>query len=222
MRNNAYPVIFAGIIACSTNSYAMLVESNATEPVKGHPPEYTTAGTIKYQDNNGNSVLDVGDTVTLDKPFVFFDPDQDVEQTPTYNWIVDGKKVASTETYTVQASDLGKSIQLELIPNTDPQITDPSTGTGVMSSNTLSVSAADEVLSISITGMSGVNSTPIVGDMLKANPTCTAACSTVNYRWQVEDASGSGNYVDIKGANSDTWAVTTSTQKRKIKVVASE
>ncbi|WP_367317239.1 ZirU family protein [Yersinia sp. 22-579] len=84
----------------------------------------------------------------------------------------------------------------------------------------LTISAGNTILSAAITGGTGTAGAPIVGDTLTATATCTKACDTVNYQWQVEDAVGSGQFTNITGATNQTWQVTTTTQKRKIQVEA--
>ena len=209
-------------LVLATDALAATVTSSATSPVTGHAPSLT-AGKITYADNNSNGVLDKGDEVKIDPNnlFVFSDVDGDTATAETYSWRVDGNEVGTGDTYIITDSDLGKSITLMVTPHTDPGITDPAEGTAIAAVDALKVSAADTILSVAITGGSGNAGSPVVSDTLTATPTCTKACGTINYQWQIEDASGSGKYVDITGATSNTWQVTTSTQKRKVQVVAS-
>ncbi|ECA1879247.1 ZirU family protein [Salmonella enterica] len=218
------------LIGMTTDALAGTVTSSATEPVTGHAPTLN-AGDIKYNDVNGNGVLDTGDTVEIDTAhdFVFTDVDGDTEIDRTYSWKVDGTEVATTKTYTIKTEDLGKTIELDVTPHTDATVTAPADGTAVTSTHDggqvggLPIAGGTDVITVTISGGSGVADTPVVGDMLAATPGCVNGSCPANltYKWQVEDGVGSGNYTDITGATNATWQVTTATQKRKIRVQVS-
>lgn len=215
MKNNALALLVTGLLT----GQAMAVTSTPTATVTGHAP-VLAAGKITYEDVNKNGVLDVGDIVKVDTAhdFIFSDADNDSQEPNTFSWKVGGKEVSTASTYTLQAADLGQTITLEETPHTSTASTDPAEGIATASQNTLTVSAEDEILSVDITGGSGVAGAPVVGDTLMATAACTAACGAMNYRWQVEDAVGSGKFVDIAGATSSSWQVTTATQKRRVQV----
>lgn len=64
---------------------------------------------------------------------------------------------------------------------------------------------------------------PVVGDTLVAVAMCSIAlCNGVsmNYQWEVESAVGSGVFIAIPGATSETLTVTGDLQKRTIRVVS--
>ncbi|HCR3448524.1 TPA: hypothetical protein ON570_002113 [Citrobacter werkmanii] len=182
-------------------------------------------GVISYTDNNGNGVLDTGDTVEISTPFTFTDSDGDTSIANTYSWKIDGTEVSTTDTYTIVAADLGKHITLEATPHTDPAITDPSVGVAVAAKadvtqggtgTDLPIAAGDEVIAVAVTG------NPVVGETLTATATCTTACGgKVDYQWQIEDAVGSGQFVDIAGANNSTYQPTKDDQRKAIRVKAS-
>lgn len=208
---------------------AATATSTPTATVTGHAPTLT-AGDIKYTDNNGDGVLDAGDTVLVDTAhdFTFTDADGDTETARTYSWKVDGHEVATSDTYIIDAGDLGKTITLDVTPHTDASITDPADGVAVTATHDggqaggLPIASGQDVVSVAITGGTGTSGAPIVGDTLTATPACAGGtCGAgITYKWQVEDGVGSGNYVDIGGATNSTWQVSTATQKRKIQVIA--
>lgn len=64
---------------------------------------------------------------------------------------------------------------------------------------------------------------PVVGDNLLAVAMCSIAlCNGIpmNYQWEVESSAGSGVFVAIPGATSETLTVTANLQKRAIRVVS--
>ncbi|WFW58463.1 ZirU family protein [Citrobacter freundii] len=215
------------ILGMSADALAATVTSSATATVTGHAPTLSP-GQITYEDKNSNGVLDTGDIVKVDSgnPFVFADVDGDTAVAETYSWQIGGTEVGANDSYTVKDTDLGKGVTLFVTPHTNPDITDPADGVAVQSTTAvgrpdLPIAGGDLVLSVTISGGTGAGGSPVVNDTLTANPTCTKACGTLNYQWQVEDSVGSGLFTDITGANNSTWQVTTSTQKRKIQVIVS-
>ncbi|EKN6178981.1 hypothetical protein WKA22_004148 [Yersinia enterocolitica] len=218
-KKNTLAAIIVGLLAGTAAAQALAITSAPTATVTGHAP-VLTAGQIIYEDKNSNGVLDTGDIVKIDAAhvFAFSDVDVDTQATDTYSWKVGGTEVATSATYTIVDADLGKSIMLTVTPHTNPAITDPAVGLPVDAVTALTISAGNTILSAAITGGTGTAGAPIVGDTLTATATCTKACDTVNYQWQVEDAVGSGQFTNITGATNQTWQVTTTTQKRKIQV----
>ncbi|HHL2712857.1 TPA: ZirU family protein [Yersinia enterocolitica] len=221
LKKNTLTAVIVGLLAGTAAAEALAITSAPTVTVKGHAP-VLTAGQIIYEDKNANGVLDIGDIVKIDvaHTFGFSDVDVDTQTADTYSWKVGGTEVATSATYTIVDADLGKSILLTVTPHTDPNITDPAVGLPVDAVTPLAISAGNTILSVTITGGTGTADAPIVGDTLTATATCTKACDTVNYQWQVEDAVGSGQFTNITGATNKTWQVTTVTQKRKIQVIA--
>ncbi|MCO5784693.1 invasin family protein, partial [Citrobacter sp. BR102] len=109
----------------------MAITSAPTGTVKGHVPSYNATGVI-FHDNNGNGVVDVGDTIVATGSG-FTDPDMDDEAPATFIWSRDGTVVSGVtgNTYTLGLADLGKKITVEATPTTDSAITDPYQGTPV-------------------------------------------------------------------------------------------
>lgn len=203
------------------------VTSIPTATVIGRAPTMA-APTVNYTDIDGNNLLTVGDTLTV-VDGAFDDLDGDAQIPSTYRWLVDGVEVATADTYSIGAGDAGKSITLFAVPRTDSAITDPWEGIEVAAAGgtadpdgngQIPVATDDALVSVAVSGyVSGT--TPQVGTLLTATPTCVVACGTVNYQWQIEDAIGSGNFVDIAGATSATYMPVKDDQKRMIQVVAS-
>lgn len=214
-------------VSLAVSSSVMAVTSSPTPTVKGHAPVYT-APVISYSDVNNNKVVDTGDLLTATEGS-FSDADGDTKVAPTWRWSNGTEDLGSNDSYTIRAADLGKIIQLFATPHTDASITDPADGDEVGggsagpigSSSAIAVVAGDEVLSVSITGI-GVSGFPLVGEELTAQATCTATCGPLNYQWQIEDAIGSGVYIDITGATSATYTPTKDNQKHKIQAVVNK
>lgn len=207
------------------------VISQETDTVKGRAPTLATA-TITGTPSGANSKWIAGDVLTA----VYTVADQD-NDTPdmaasdlTVQWTSDGVAVGSpgSKTYTIQASDAGKTITYQLVPHTDPTITDPFQGAVTTAASVgadgsggpggiVEPAGSDEIMSVAITGNA------LVSDTLTAVPTCVSACTgNITYQWQVETAVGSGTYTNIPGATSGTYSPTKDDQKRRIKVVASQ
>ncbi|EFH7843629.1 hypothetical protein GJ336_19725 [Escherichia coli] len=218
------------LLSMSVNAVAAIITSSATVPVTGHEPTLT-AGDITFEDTNTNGILDHGDVVKIDPnhDFAFSDADGDKPDTTTprlYSWKIGSSEVAKTETYTIQDKDLGQTITLFVTPQTDKNITEPFQGKPIQATvngiaGGLQISGSNDVINVVISGGTGVSGAPVVNDTLTATPTCTKACSVLNYQWQVEDSVNSGKYIDITGATNSTWNVTKETQKRKVQVVVS-
>jgi hypothetical protein len=217
---------------------ALAVVSTATPTVIGHVPVVTVAagGGIKVTDTNNNSVIDVGDQLIVDETaFTFTDPDQDVKSAYVYEWSVAGvvDKTATTGTYTIKASDLGKSISVKAVGRSDPLITDPSDAVPVVvkyvdnaalgitgTPTTLPVATAKTLATVTIEGMTAGK--PVVGTDLtvaaKLADGTDALPAQLNYKWQIESAKGSGTFVDIVGATSGTYKPGRTDQLKKIRV----
>lgn len=210
-------------LAAAENALSSPVTSATTTPVTGHAPTLS-AGEIDYGDANGNSKLDIGETVKIKTAGQFSDPDADDAIEPTYEWLADGNSIGSGNAYAITAAELGKVITLRVTPHTDPNVTEPADGSPTMYNGALSVVRQGELMAVTISG------SPIVSDTLTANAICIdasgseGACdaSAVSYQWQIEDSSGSSSFSDIQGVTSDTYQPTKSDQKKKIQVVVTE
>lgn len=110
-----------------TASSAMLILSFPPRPScpinryrKGRVPVITQS-TIVSADTNSNGVFDIGDVISISQQGAFSDPDGDAESQRTFQWQADGADIsgATSDTYTVTASDLGKKITVLVTPHTD-------------------------------------------------------------------------------------------------------
>lgn len=194
------------------------ITSSPTATVKGRAPTMTPS-TIASDDIAGNGLIDVGNTVTISVPGIFNDEDGDEPMPETYQWQADGADIAgaTSNTYTITASDLGKSITVLVTPHTDPDITDPAVGLPV-ASNTLAVVASGIVTDVAVTG--DVNGYPQVDSPLAVTATCAGgSCGTLTYQWQLETGQGTNTFSDISGATGNTYTPVRTDQKLKIQVV---
>ncbi|NDO81128.1 hypothetical protein CJP72_10230 [Citrobacter sp. NCU1] len=212
-------LVGSALLMMATDVQAITVASSPTATVVGHAPTLQ-AGQITFVDENKNGVLDTGDVVKIDDAhqFIFSDIDGDTPTNNTYSWKVDGKEVSTAGTYTIKDEDLNKSVGLEVTPHTDATSTDPAIGIATQATGNLPIVGGDTVTAVAITGGSGTAGAPVVKDTLKATPTCSKTCGTLNYQWRVETAVGSGEWEDITGATNATWVVTGGVQKRKVQV----
>lgn len=121
--------------------------------------------------------------------------------TVTYVWKVDDTVItsATSNTYTVQAADVGKVVQVT--------VTGTGNYTGTASAATAAVLASASVSGVSISTVSGA--APTVGDTLRA--TVSPAQATVSYQWLREGGA-------ISGATSDTYVITSADEGKKISV----
>lgn len=121
--------------------------------------------------------------------------------TVSYVWKVDDAKVsgATSNTYTVQASDVGKVVQVT--------VTGTGSYVGTASAATAAVMASSSVSGVSIATVSGA--APTVGDTLRA--TVSPAQATVNYQWLRNGGA-------ISGATEDTYELTSADEGKKISV----
>ncbi|WP_368565582.1 ZirU family protein [Pseudoxanthomonas sp. UTMC 1351] len=215
----------ASLAQAQTINPQAIVNSGPTGAVTGRAPVLASAD-ITFSATGQSGDLVVGDTLTA--TYVQTDPDldpADVAATEaTIQWQADGVDIAGATgmTYQIRAADAGKGIGFTLVPTTDSATTDPYVGVRTASSavspgegdGVVTVPGTDNLVSITITGSAIVDST------LTAVPACMTTCAAVDYQWQIEDAVGSGNYVDIAGATNGTYVVKRDEQKRKIQVVA--
>lgn len=165
----------------------------------------------------------IGDVLTATEG-TFADSDGDASAGPTWRWNDGATDLGHGDSYTISAGYLGKTIKLFAIPNTNPDVTDPAVDieVGGGTAAAVNIAAEDDVVSVAITGFDASTGFPIVGAALTAAPSCVGQCGTLNYQWQIEDNIGSGNYVNIKDATSDTYALGKEDQKRKIQVVVTK
>lgn len=199
---------------------ALAVTSTPTDTVKGRAPVLTES-TISSTDSNTNGIIDTGDVLTITTPGDFSDADQDAETQRTYQWLADNTPIngETSATYTVKATDLGKSISVQETPHTDPATTDPELGAPV-SSNALTVASSSAPASVVIDGF--VNGYPQVGTALTTTVTLADGSTGAanSYQWQIETSVGSGTYEDIPGATTNTYTPVGSEQKRRVRVIA--
>ncbi|MGP2543566.1 ZirU family protein [Yersinia sp. 2541 StPb PI] len=197
-----------------------LVTSIPTANVIGRAP-VVTQSTIVSDNANGNGLIDVGDTLSISTPGVFSDADGDAAIPETYQWRADGVDIpgATSNTYTIAAGDLGKTITVEVTPHTDPAITDPAVGLSV-ASNALTVIAGGTVTGVTVSGE--VGGYPQVDSALTATVTCAGGtCNGVTYQWQIETGQGTNTFIDISGATSNTYTPVRTDQRLRIQVVVS-
>lgn len=115
-----------------------------------------------------------------------------------YEWIVDGAVKGSSSTYTVDASDVGKAIQLRVTGNGNFRGSAISAATNKVVSNTL------------VTGVKLSTTAPVVGNTLSA--TITPADAKVAYAWKV------GGY---QVSNAATYTVTAADVGKQIELIVS-
>lgn len=212
--------------AVSASALAALT-STPTGAVIGRAPTMATP-TVNYTDNDANGLLTIGDTlIVVDGAITDLDGDMPIAS--GYIWVVDGEPSGVSGTYEIKAADVGKPIQVLTRPQTDPEITEPWFGMRIYSrggsadpdgDGVIRVENEGALLSVAVSGYVA-GTTPQVGTLLTATPTCVSTCGTITYQWQIEDAVGSGNFVDISGSNAATYMPVGGDQQRKIKVVAS-
>ncbi len=197
---------------------ALAILSEPTDTVKGRAPTLT-ASTIISADTNSNGVFDIGDVISISQQGTFSDPDGDAEGQKTYQWQADGADIsgATSDTYTITASDLGKKITVLITPHTDPAITDPDSGIAV-ASNALTAASASTPVAVEIDG--AVNGFPQVDTDLSAVVQLADGSTgdAGTYQWKIETAIGSGVYQNIAGANGKTYTPVAGDQKRRIQV----
>ena len=202
----------AGVVG-NTDSIDTATAPSIIKPV-GHP-------IIDVTDIKG--VLHVGQTLTGE--YSFDANGGNTTDASTMQW-KNGGHADTDASYQLDASDVGLVLEFEVtakngagvVGNTDSIDTATaagSSGGGIAPPG----SVIDPVGAVVITGADG-NGNPIVGTPLTATPTCVSTCGKVNYQWQIEDAIGSGNFVDIASETSSTYTPTKNDQRRIIKVKA--
>ncbi|MBW3804454.1 hypothetical protein GL273_01255 [Aeromonas jandaei] len=206
---------------------ARAITSPQTNIVMGRPPSLTSGEVIL----TGNSGEIVGDVISINpiKPFLFNDVDGDLTTGNTYQWLRNGQPIAgaTSDTYTITRADLGASIILRAIPNTNPLTTLPSVGLPV-DSNTIVLAAEGEVYEATITGL--IEGKPLVGSELTVLTKCVEGPCDLNrleFQWQIEERDeetgrGTGGFVDISGATKQKLIPTKDMQKLKIKVLVTK
>ena len=115
--------LFAALIGTASMANAQTnVTSPETDTVKGRKPTVATAVITYNGSGSGGEPVD-GDVLTA--AYTVTDPDGDATDVAatdaTIQWTVDGANVgaAGSKTYTIQASDAGKTITYRLVPHTD-------------------------------------------------------------------------------------------------------
>ena len=116
--------------------------------------------------------------------------------TVSYEWLVGGAVKSTNSTYTVDASDVGKSIQLRV------------TGTGSYKGTVTSAATNAVVSNTVLTGVKLNTIAPVVGDVLTA--TLSPADAKVIYAWKV------GGY---QVSNAATYTVTANDVGKQIELI---
>lgn len=207
-RNFIRAALVAFGLACSAGVSAAAVDSGPTDTVKGRAP--TATPTYVNTSRPGQPPVD-GETVTVTPGFN--DVDHDDEYEIKYVWKRNGDDIAgeTTESYTLTPADIGATLTVEVMPSTDPTITDPHLAEAPgIATITTGTTASDKPISVAIyKGGTLLVGNPIVGDVLEAVPTCLTTCSTsLTYTWTA-DAQG-------VGTNSANYTVTKDDQKKVI------
>ncbi len=117
--------------------------------------------------------------------------------TVSYSWKVGGIVKGTLSTYLVTEADANKKISLTV------------TGTGSYTDSATSAETAPVVLATAVTAVKLNNSTPVVGDVLKASSTLPAD-ATISYRWMVDG---------IQVATSKTYTVQSSDENKIIELI---
>lgn len=230
MRKQKIAVSIA-VVMWGVASGASALTSAPTDTVKGRVPTLTGVS-FNYVDVNNNGRVDVGDSLKIEEQG-FDDPDMDAQAPSEYKWYRDGIDMGVTgDSYTLTLADLGTQITAGVIPQTDATTTDPYQGNEVAAAGgspdgdgsvdvvqPTEVDAVDIVIDASGDPLTG---NPIVATTLKAKITTSAGgvgvASDYNYTWQIEDVAGSGNYINIASAVSETYTPSKDDQKRKLRV----
>lgn len=229
-KNKLATLVSIVIVGFSSESHALT--SAPTEPIKGREPTLASVSFL-YEDKNGNGRVDIGDTLEL-VGNGFDDEDMDEAVVSEYRWYRDGivNEDITGNSYTLTSADFGTVITAGIIPQTDANITDPYRGAEVPASSgspdndgSVNVVAAIEVNNVDIV----LNDTdeslighPIVGTTLKAKVTTSAGdvglASNYTYQWMREDSRGSGQFVPISDATTETYTPSKDDQKFKLQV----
>lgn len=230
MRKQKIAVSVA-VVMWGVTSGASALTSAPTDAVKGRAPTLDSAS-FTYTDANGNSRVDVNDTLQIVETG-FGDLDGDASETSEYKWYRDGTPIvgATGNSYTLVAVDLGTKITASVIPQTDSITTDPYQGTQVAVSGAPDgddsvdvvdpneVDAVEIVIAATDAALAG---NPIVSTELRAKVTTSAGnigtATDYTYQWMIEDSVGAGTYSPIAGVTSETYTPGKDDQKRKLQV----
>ncbi len=102
--------LLSALVACGGGGGGS-ADGNGGGDQKGNTPPEATG--LSITTNQGASV-EPGTTVT--GGYQYTDAEDDAEGATGFRWLIDGAAVGSEQSYTVQASDVGKSITFEVSP----------------------------------------------------------------------------------------------------------
>jgi hypothetical protein len=103
--------------------------TKATDMVKGRVP---VAGLVSITNQTSSGVPpEVGHVLEVE--YSFTDADGDAENGTVIEWRRGSTVIATTNTYTIQNADVGKSITAQVTPKTNPEYTEPFSGAPVVS-----------------------------------------------------------------------------------------
>lgn len=174
----------------------------------------TSAPTVEVTDIVGN--LSVGATLT--GVYTFESNGGDATDKSTMAWLNGGHDDADTQ-YVLDSNDVGKKLTFEVTAKNGEGIVG-----NTSSMDTLSVIGTQApVVNIQDSSGNALSGPPIVGEEVKAVVVCETrdSCSgtSFSYQWQVESSPGSGTYVDIAGATSQTYTPQSHQQLKRFRVV---
>ncbi|WP_140672213.1 DUF1566 domain-containing protein [Pseudomonas arsenicoxydans] len=106
--------------------------STTTGIVKGHAPE---ARGVSISNQTAVGVQPrIGDTLVVNSSY-FYDNDGDVKNTSTYQWRRGSTNIGTnSSTYRTVSADENQTLTIQVIPKTNPAITEPSSGLTSVSS----------------------------------------------------------------------------------------
>lgn len=120
------------LLAASAAGVQAAEVSQQTDTVQGRAPVANSVviGNQSYPHAGGARVghmLSIG--------YGFEDADGDVDSGSAFQWLRNGAAIsgATASTYTVQSTDVNRSLSVQITPKTDPAITDPASGVVVTS-----------------------------------------------------------------------------------------
>lgn len=136
---------------------------------------------------------------------------------------VPGVSVVITTTNGAQPDTVTVTTDSNGVAHVDVTSTTPGVTTVTASVNghtqTTDVTFIDPIASITVSGE--VNGFPLVGTPLTATYTCVTTCpAAVAWQWRIETPRGSGVFVDIPGANTDSYTPVKGDQIRKVQAIA--
>ena len=137
---------------------------------------------------------------------------------------VPGVSVVITTTNGAQPDTITVITDSNGVAHVDVTSTTPGVTTVTASVNgktqTTDVTFIDPIASITVSGE--VNGFPLVGTPLTATYTCVTTCpAAVSWQWRIETPRGSGSYMDIPGATTDSYTPVKGDQIRKVQAIAS-